>query len=165
MPPSELQSTDRELCLSYQCRRHHRQKKRERSYHMRHSSNPVQLPEEVYSSMGMHNNMVHPSNVVSPYDHPQFISYQHASTTSTTYHHQHHHELHFPVLDDDAIAKANYWSMEQVHTNSILHSSRVEKRQHLNEIITRPAQSRLLPFSIIIESRFREKAVSVSTAK
>jgi hypothetical protein len=106
---------------------HHRQKKRERSTTC--ATPPiVQLPEEVYS-MGM----VHPTNVVSPYDHPQFISYQHASSSSYN-----HHELHFPVLDDDAIAKANYWngaSPDEFNPTS----SRVEKRQHLNEIITRPA--------------------------
>jgi len=124
---------------------HHRQKKRERSTTCATPPN-VPLPEEVYS-MGM----VHPSNVVSPYDHPQFISFQHASSSSYN-----HHELHFPVLDDDAIAKANYWngaSPDEFNPTS----SRVEKRQHLNEIITRPAQSRLLPLSRRGWRRFRHR--------
>lgn len=99
---------------------------------------PNHHPDEIYS-MGM----VHSSNVISPDDHPQFIISYHASSSYT------HHELHFPVLDDhDAIAKANHWSgaaSPDEFKNTT--TSRVEKRQHLNEIITRPAQSRLLPLS------------------
>ncbi len=95
-------------------------------------------PDEIYP-MGM----VHSSHVISPYDHPQFIISHHASSSYN------HHELHFPVLDDhDAIAKANHWSgaaSPDEFKNTT--TSRVEKRQHLNEIITRPAQSRLLPLS------------------
>lgn len=90
-------------------------------------------PDEI-CSMGME----HISNVVSPFDHPQFISYH---STSSSYN---HHELHFPVLDDDD-AKGNCWSRASTPDEfKNTTTSRVEKRQHLNEIITRPAQSRLL---------------------
>ena len=125
---------------------HHRQMRERSSSCATPPPNEAHVPDEIYSSMGMHNNMVHPSNVISPYEQPQFISY-HASTTSTTYHHQHHHELHFPVLDDDAIAKANHGAA--ANPDEFKNSSRVEKRQHLNEIITRPAQSRLLPLVLL----------------
>lgn len=93
-------------------------------------------PDEICSMGTEHTS----SNVISPYDHPQFISY-HATSSSS----HNHHELHFPVLDDD-YPKVNWWSgasSPDEFKNTT--TSRVEKRQHLNEIITRPAQSRLLP--------------------
>jgi hypothetical protein len=114
-----------------------RQKNRERSS----CATPppdAHFPDEIYSM-----SMVQSSNVISPYDHPQLISYPASSSYN-------HHELHFPVLDDhNVIAKANHWSGAAASPDEFKNTttSRVEKRQHLNEIITRPAQSRLLLLS------------------
>jgi hypothetical protein len=76
-----------------------------------------------------------PNHVVSPYDNRSGCVVPPVTYSAET--------LDLPVLEETLI-KTN----KQANLNAQQHSfSRVEKRQHLTEIITRPAKSRLLPSS------------------